>query len=334
MPKPNKKILITVLLLVAVVLILYFTLFGNGDDDTYTVSGTVEARDIDISPKLAGRIEEIYAEEGDHVKKDQLLLQMDDRQLKIQVQRAEAALKIAEQQLKDLEAGARQEEIASAKASVGAAEAALKKADNDLKRARELYEDEAASKDYLEKAELQMENAQKNLDVARENLKLIKAGARSNVLESAKFRVNEARRAMDEVMLLQTDSRTFSPIDGIVTIRSAEPGEIIGVGTPVLTIINPVDCYLKIYISEKVLGNITLGQKARVLSDSYPDKAFEGTLTFLSSEAEFTPRNIQTKDERVKLMFAAKVKIENPAIKELAEKNLTGKFTNLIITNL
>ena len=310
MPKPNKKILFPIFLII-IALILYYTIFGNGDDDTYIVSGTVEAREIDISPKIAGRIDAIFAEEGDYVKKDQLLLQMDDRQLKIQVQRAEAALNIAEQQLKDLEAGARKEEIAAAKASVSAAEAAVKKAASDHKRAKELFDDEAASKDFLEKAELQMENSQKNLDVARENLKLIKAGARSNVLESAKFRVNEARRAMDEVMLLQTDSRTFSPINGVVTIRSAEPGEIIGAGTPVLTVINPKDCYLKIYISEKVLGNIKLGQKAKVYSDSHPDKTFEGTLTFLSSEAEFTPRNIQTKDERVKLMFAAKVTIDN-----------------------
>ncbi|MBN2135746.1 MAG: HlyD family efflux transporter periplasmic adaptor subunit [Acidobacteria bacterium] len=310
MPKPNKKILFPIFIII-IALVLYFTIFSNGNDETYIVSGTVEAREIDISPKIAGRIDAILAEEGDYVKKGQLLLQMDDRQLKIQVQRAEAALNIAEQQFKDLEAGARKEEIAAAKASVSAAEAAVKKAASDLKRAKELFNDEAASKDFLEKAELQMENSQKNLDVAWENLKLIKAGARSNVLESAKFRVNEAKRAMDEVMLLQTDSRTFSPINGIVTVRSAEPGEIIGAGTPVLTVINPADCYLKIYISEKILGNIKLGRKAKIYSDSHPDKTFEGTLTFLSSEAEFTPRNIQTKDERVKLMFAAKVAIDN-----------------------
>ncbi len=276
-----------------------------------TVSGTVEAREVDISPKIAGRIDSIYADEGDRVTKGALLLQMDDRQLKIQVERANASLNAARETLEDLKAGARKEEIASAKATLSAAEAALKKAKNDLKRARELFEEEAASKDFVEKAELRVETTQKNYDMAKESLDLLRAGARKNVIESAEYRVQEAQRGVDELELLQTDSRTFSPVDGIITVRSAEPGEVIGAGTPVLTVINPEDTYLRIYLRETVLARVDIGQEVKVYTDSYPDKAFKGTLTYISSEAEFTPRNIQTKEERVKLVYSAKVQIEN-----------------------
>ena len=199
---------------------------------------------------------------------------------------------------------------------MNAAEADLKKTANDSSRAKELFDEDAASQDYLEKADLHREKASKNLDMAKEKFKLLNAGARVNQIGSAKFKVNEAGKVVDELMLLQTDSRTFSPINGFVTIRYAEPGEVIGAGTPVLTIINPaLDCYLKVYISEKVLGNVRIGQEVKVFTDSDPENPLRGKLIFISNEAEFTPRNIQTKDERIKLVFAAKVKIDNDDMK-------------------
>jgi len=112
MKKP-KKILFAPIILILTAVVLYFTLFNSGDDSLYSVSGTVEAREVDIGPNIAGRIDAILLDEGDEVKKGQLLLQMDDRQLKIRVERANAALRAAEETLKDIEAGARKEEIAA-----------------------------------------------------------------------------------------------------------------------------------------------------------------------------------------------------------------------------
>lgn len=308
--KNKKKIIPIVLLLIVVVTILIFV-FLQSDDNVYMVSGTVESREVDISPKLAGRIDAIYADEGDTVEKGKLLLQMDDQQLRIQVERAVAAQKAAEESLRDLEAGARKEEIASAAASLDATEAAYKKAIDDLKRAEELYKEGAASKDFLEKAQLQLDTTKTNRDMAKEKLDLLKAGSRINVVESAKYAVQQAKHSVEELMLIQTDSRTFSPINGVVVLRSAEPGEVISAGTPVLTIIEPSDCYVRIYISEKILARVSIGQTVDINTDSYSGKIFKGRLTFISSEAEFTPRNIQTQDERVKLVYAAKVAIDN-----------------------
>jgi len=308
--KNVKKIIPAVSLVAVVILFLFLTLFKK-DNNAYLVSGTVEAREVDISPKLAGRIEAIYADEGDHIKKGSLLLQMDDQQLKIQVERAISAQKAANEILRDLKAGARKEEVASAVASLEAAEATYKKSFDDLKRAEELFKEGAASKDFLEKAFLQLDTTKTNRDMTKEKLDLLKAGTRINVVESAKYAVQQAQHSVDELMFIKTDSRTFSPIDGIITLRSAEPGEVIASGTPVLTVINPVDCYVRIYISEKVLGQVSIGQEIEVFTDSFPDKAFKGKLTYISSEAEFTPRNIQTQDERVKLVYAAKVTIKN-----------------------
>jgi len=308
--KNVKKIIPAVSLVAVVILFLFLTLFKK-DNNAYLVSGTVEAREVDISPKLAGRIEAIYADEGDHIKKGSLLLQMDDQQLKIQVERAISAQKAANEILRDLKAGARKEEVASAVASLEAAEATYKKSFDDLKRAEELFKEGAASKDFLEKAFLQLDTTKTNRDMTKEKLDLLKAGTRINVVESAKYAVQQAQHSVDELMFIKTDSRTFSPIDGIITLRSAEPGEVIASGTPVLTVINPVDCYVRIYISEKVLGQVSIGQEIEVFTDSFPDKTFKGKLTYISSEAEFTPRNIQTQDERVKLVYAAKVTIKN-----------------------
>ena len=308
--KNKKKIIPAITLVVVVIVFLFLTLFKK-DNNAYLVSGTVEAREVDISPKLAGRIEAIYADEGDHIKKGSLLLQMDDQQLKIQVERAISAQKAANETLRDLEAGARKEEVASAVASLEAAEATYKKSFDDLKRAEELFKEGAASKDFLEKASLQLDTTKTNRDMAKEKLDLLKAGTRVNVIENAKYAVQQAQHSVDELMFIKTDSRTFSPIDGIITLRSAEPGEVIASGTPVLTVINPADCYVRIYISEKVLGQVSIGQEIEVFTDSFPDKAFKGKLTYISSEAEFTPRNIQTQDERVKLVYAAKVTIKN-----------------------
>lgn len=307
----NKKKMIPIILLSIVVAVILILIIFKSDNNQFVVSGTVEAREVDISPKLAGRIESIYADEGDFVKKGDLLLQMDDQQLRIQVERAIAAQKAAEESLQDLEAGARKEEIASAVASLEAAEAANKKASDDLKRAEELFKEGAASKDFLEKASLQYDTAKTNRNMAKEKLDLLKAGARINVIASAKYAVQQAKRSVDELMFIKTDSRTFSPIDGVVTLRSAEPGEVVASGTPVLTVINPSDCYIKIYISEKILGKVSIGQDVDVITDSYPDKNFTGKLTYIASEAEFTPRNIQTQEERVKLVYAAKVSIPN-----------------------
>lgn len=311
MSQKKKKIFIPVVLVAAAIIVFVLLTIFKGDNDIFKVSGTIEAREVDISPKLAGRIEAIYADEGDKVKKGELLLQMDDQQLKIQVERAIAAQKAANETLRDLEAGARKEEIASSIASLEAAEATYKKAYDDQKRAEELFKEGAASKDFLEKAALQLDTAKTARDMAKEKLDLLKAGSRINIVESAKYAVLQAKHSVDELMLMQTDSRTFSPIDGVVTLRSAEPGEVVASGTPVLTVINPADCYVRVYISEKVLAQVSLGQEVLVFTDSYPNKSFKGKLTYISSEAEFTPRNIQTQDERVKLVYAAKVMIEN-----------------------
>lgn len=311
MSQKKKKILIPVVLVAAAIIVFVLLTLFKGDDNVFKVSGTIEAREVDISPKLAGRIEAIYADEGDKIKKGELLLQMDDQQLKIQVERAIAAQKAADETLRDLEAGARKEEIASATASLEAADATYKKSYDDQKRAEELFKEGAASKDFLEKAGLQLDTAKTNRDMAKEKLDLLKAGSRINVIEGAKYAVLQAKHSVDELMLMQTDSRTFSPIDGVVTLRSAEPGEVVASGTPVLTVINPADCYVRIYISEKVLAQVSIGQEVQVFTDSFPDKSFKGKLTYISSEAEFTPRNIQTQDERVKLVYSAKVMIEN-----------------------
>ncbi|MBN2337350.1 MAG: HlyD family efflux transporter periplasmic adaptor subunit [Acidobacteria bacterium] len=254
-----------------------------------------------------------------------------------------ADLAAFEARLQELENGSRPEEIKEAEAAVASAEAEFDRARRDWERAEKLYKDDDISTAQYDQYRSRWEGAEAALTQARQRQALALAGPRKEQIEAAAAQVERARaavraaennrleirkreqelplrraeidRAAANLALVNTqivDVAAVSPVDGVVLVKSAEPGEILPAGTPVLSIGDIEHPWLRAYINEADLGRVKLGTRAVVTTDSYPDKKYEGRVSFISSEAEFTPKQIQTPEERVKLVYRIKIDLANP----------------------
>lgn len=237
-----------VLVIVVTAVTLYFEVFrylGHGSNSVQG-SGTIEVTEIDISSKISGRVAALPFDEGDTVKKDDLLVRLEFDELSAQKNSALANLVNAE---------------------------------SNYRRVKGLYETGSVSRREFDNAE-------------------------------AVYRV--ARAALENVNAAIKYAVIYSPINGILLDRNIEPGEMAFPGSAILTVADLTRTWMYIYVNEVDLGRIKVGQKVIVTVDSFPDKKFEGKVVSISNKAEFTPKTIQTKDERVKLVFAVKVAIDNP----------------------
>jgi membrane fusion protein YbhG len=331
----------------------------------FTVTGTIEATQVDISPRITGRIVERTVREGQPVERGQLLARLDDEQLTAELRRAEATLRAAEAQLRDLRAGARAQEIQEAEATARRAEAQL--ADlragsrreeieqaraavddavatrewtaRDFRRTQDLFNRElvaAAEVDRMRQAaevaaakeksarerlalveagarENEVEAARQAVRAARERVQLLRAGPRPEAVAAAEAQVAEARAAATLARARLDDTRLTSPVTGLVLRKNMEVGETASPGTPILTLMDPQDVWLRAYVPESDVGRLTVGQPAAILVDAFPGRRFDGAVTEIASEAEFTPKNVQTKKERVNLVFRIKITAKNPA---------------------
>ena len=260
-----------------------------------------------------------------------------------QIQQRQAELRQAEANLAQLLAGSRKQDIEQARAAVSGAEAVFEKARNDWERAQTLFKKEDISASEFDRAKTTFEGAEAALRQVRERLGLVIEGPRKEDIEGARalvaraqagLRTAEAARlelkrmqqelatrraeidqvraelAVVEVQL--SDMVAVSPIDGVVLVKAAEVGEVLAAGTSVVTVGDLDHPWLRAYISEQDLGRVKLGDNVKVTGDSFPAKIYPGRVSFISSEAEFTPKQIQTKEERVKLVYRIKIDVENP----------------------
>ncbi len=283
----------------------------EAEEGVIAVSGNVEVTEVNVGFTLSGRIQELLAEEGQEVKKGDTLAMLDNAELQSLVRQNEAVLSEARVQLADLKTGARTQEIEEAKASVNAVEAELSRAKKDFERAEALYKENLIPVSQLDAAKSAYEAATAHHQQALEQLSLVKAGPTEDAIKAAEFRVKQAEAALQASEERLQNTVISAPITGVILEKNAEIGEIITQGTPVYTIGDLMNPWIKVYIKEDKLGLVKLGQKAQVSIDSFPDKVYEGTVTHIASEAEFTPKNVQTKEERVKLVFGVKVSVKN-----------------------
>lgn len=317
--KPNAKKPLTakiagslVLLAVFSFLWLRFGLLARGNNNhKILATGTIEATEVDISAEVGGKIEKLLVDEGYRVNQGDLIAKIDSSQLDADVQHAEAALASAQSTLKDLEAGARSEELKSARAQVELAKTKLALEEANWQRAAQLFKDGVLSENQRDDAQASRDVAKSQYDVAVEQLKLLEAGSRPDQIKAARGQVSQAEAALQlaKVRLEKTD--VAAPISGTVLVKDSEQGEVVSPGVPIVTIADLGDMWVKIYIDESDIGNVKLGQPAKVRVDSFPEKEFSGKVTYISDLAEFTPKNIQTREDRVKLVFAVKVGINN-----------------------
>lgn len=283
---------------------------GGGEaTGTLAVSGTVEATDADLGFLLPGRVAEVVPTEGTTVAAGTELARLDARELDAQVAAAQADLDAARAALAEVEAGARGQDIASAEAALRSAEARAEEADRNADRARTLFEGGAISRQALDRAQAERDAARASADQARERLDLIREGAREETLRAARARRAQAEARLASAEASRSNAVIVAPFEGIVTVRHREPGETVPAGAPVLTLLDPSDRWIRVYVREDRLGAVRMGARASIVSDTYPDRVIEGEVVFIGSEAEFTPRNVQTAEERIRLVYPVKVRI-------------------------
>lgn len=312
--KRRRAIVMVVLMLAATAVTL--VLRGrNSDGDSFVASGTVEATESDLGFPLPGQIAALSVREGDRVTAGQELALLDDSEPGARVRVAEAQVEAARAQLLEARRGPRAEEIAQARAVLAAAESRLADAEREAERSRVLHEGGAISREALDRALTAAQVAGAAKAQASEALNVLESGTRPERIAVARAFLSQAEAALEQAQAVLDNTRITAPFAGIVTVRHREVGEVVGAGLPVYSLMNPEDRWVRIYVQETRIGVVSIGQRATLTTDSHGEREFEGEVFFIADEAEFTPRNVQTPEERTKLVYAVKVRIvDDPGI--------------------
>lgn len=285
---------------------------GNTDANEILLSGTVEAREVDLSFQVGGRIAKLDADEGSWVKQDELVAALDPKDLELAFQQTTAQANAAKANLDALKAGTRVQELRVAEADLQKARSQLNYAKSEVKRVSFLVPKKLASESQLEQVQLQYEVALAGVEQAAQKLNLLKEGPRQEDINQAEQQYIASTEA-SEMSRQQLQYATLtSPVTGMITVRLREAGEVVAPGQPVVRIAQTSKPWVRAYINETQLGKVRIGQPARVKIDSMPDKTFSGKLTFMSPVAEFTPKTVETRELRVDLVYRVKVEVDNP----------------------
>jgi len=300
----------------AIALLLSAAFFGSCSGDRngkeILASGTIEATEMNVSSKVTGYVEKLLVDEGAAVKTGDKLAELEHKNYDLQLAQAQAGLDLASAQLRLALKGARIEDISQAEQVLKQAQASLKQAEDDKTHVNRLFQEGT----YTRKNKLDVDTrynvvfAQYNQ--ARQNLAKVKNISRPEEIDSAKARQDQAQATVDLIKRQISDCTIASQVDGIVTHKLVNPGELVLPGGALFTISELDRVKLMIYVTEKELGRVKVGQQADVFIDAFPKRAFPGKVIYVSPVAEFTPKNIQTKEERVKLVFGVKIEINNP----------------------
>ena len=311
--KKRLRIVVPVVLVLAAVA-TWLMLRGGGDDEgRITASGTVEATEADLGFQVPGRVAEILPREGDSVAAGAELARLDTDELMAARDGAAAQLTGAEARLTELRRGSRPQEVAQAEAAVRSASQRADDAGRDADRTQKLFDGGAVSRQALDKALTAKDVADAALDQVQQGLALVREGPRVETVHAQQAMVEQARANLAHADATLANAVVRAPFAGRVTVRHREPGETVSPGAPVLTLLDPSDRWVRIYVRDDEIGRVQIGMTALITSDTYPDRTYHGEVVFIGSEAEFTPRNVQTTEERIKLVYPVKVRITDDA---------------------
>ena len=312
----KKKIIIPLLVVIAAVVagVFYFKNHQPPEQNVVRVSGNIEITDVEVGFKIPGRVEKRLLSEGEMFKAGQVVARLDNQDLAQEIAQRKAQVAVAQAALTELRTGSRPEEIGQAAAVLERNQADGERARIEFERQKKLYEREVISTREYDLAKTTFEGTEARIREAREGLALVRKGPRQEKIDQAKAALDQAKEVLALAETRMGYSVLIAPISGIVLSENVEPGEYVSPGTPVITVGDLSRVYLRAYINETDLGRVKLGQKVRVLTDTFPGKAYEGKITFIASQAEFTPKNVQTEKERVKLVYRIKVDIPNPQL--------------------
>jgi HlyD family secretion protein len=296
---------------------------GNGAAQSARASGYVEATDVRVAAEVGGRIVELKVAEGDRVAVGAIIARLDTADTELAIARATAERDQAVAQLRLLQAGARAEDIRQAQAQVEstdadirAAEAELNSATADLKRFAALLEANAGSRKQRDDAATRRDVAAARLQSVRERkrgaaetLARLRAGSRPEEIAAARARVSATEAQIATLKKGLADAQLESPVAGIVTSKLADAGEVLAPRTPVVVVTDLDHAWANVYVDEPIVPRLRLGQNVTLVTDA--GHRIDGTITFISPKAEFTPRNVQTAEERSRLVYRIKVSADN-----------------------
>jgi HlyD family secretion protein len=285
---------------------------GNNNNAQIELSGTVEAREVDLAFQVGGRISELHVDEGDWVRQEQPVAALDGKSLDLVFQQAIATSNAAKASFDALKAGTRIQELRVAEADLQKAQSQLNFTQADVKRVSTLVPKKLASAEQLEQVQLQYEIALASVAQAKQKLNLLREGTRHEDLERAEAQYAASSEASELAKLQLSYTNLLSPVTGMVTVRLSEAGEVVAPGQTIVRITETSKPWVRAYLSESNLGRVHVGQAAKVTIDGAAEKSFNGKLTFISPVAEFTPKTVETKELRVDLVYRIKVEVENP----------------------
>jgi HlyD family secretion protein len=291
--------------------------------NTLRVSGHVEATEVQVSGDVGGRLLELRVSEGDRVAAGDVIARLDTRDIELQIERVRADRAAADAQLRFIQAGPRPQDIRQAEAQVDAARADaaavaadLKAAEADLARFESLLAANAGSQKQRDDARARVDIARERERGARDRVRAaaevvsrLQAGATREEIEAARARVAAADAQIALLDKARTDATITSPAAGIVTQKLVDAGEVVAPRMPLVVVTDLDHAWANLFVPEPAMPRISLGQNAVVMTDA--GNRIEGKVTYLSPQAEFTPRNVQTADERSKLVYRIKVSVDN-----------------------
>jgi HlyD family secretion protein len=352
----RKRVLIIVVVVAAIVAGIAYSSGWLGRDSSLQGSGTVEARDIRVGSKVGGRIDKVLVREGDTVQAGQVLITFDDKELQAaldqsraaaekarrgyrpeEIAEARAALEEAKAEYEMRRNGYRREDIAAAQADLDRTKADEVRARLDFERYEALAKKDLVSKQQRDTAEAAWRIALAQQQNAQHKLDQLHHGYRPEEIASAEARYQQAQATFEkfqrgnrreDVDLAKAsysydearyrEREVVAPSAATVEVLDVRPGDLIPPNTPVATLLERDQIYVRIYIPETEIGHVRLGQKAEVRVDSFAETVFEGTVEQINQQAEFLPRNVQTREERVHQVFGVKIRIDDPSNRVLA----------------
>jgi HlyD family secretion protein len=279
------------------------------DPATIVASGHVEATDVRLSTKVGGRLETLAIQEGDKVARAQQIAQLDTTDSRLLLRQARAERDQAAAELRLRRAGSRHEDVAELEAQVAQDAAALAGAQRDLARMQGLLDRGSGTTKARDDAKTGHDMSVERLAARKQSLTRVRSGSRPEEIDAAQARLASAEAHVAQLEQRIADATVKSPVSGVVTEKIAEAGEILQPSSGLCVITNLDDAWLTVYVAEPDLARLRLGQEVEVRTDDGQTR--RGKITFVASRAEFTPKNVQTRDERVKLVFKVKVGLDN-----------------------
>lgn len=298
------------LILLGTASFFYYHYYYQNSDKLLQACGTIEATTVEISARLNGTIESLPVSQGEQVQAGHLLAVLSRNDLLVQRERDALGVAVAEARYNDLLAGFRVEEIEEAAANLSLARANLEQAHVDLNRVQQLFDEGVVSQEKLEAAQLNKATREKQAESAQARLKLLESGNRPEVVSAAAAELKRSKAVLKTTEVMLEDLKLMSPLNGTVTSKNYEVGEYVPVGATLLSISDLNHLWINVYIPADDLPRVKLNQPVKI-TVSGSDQVFSGTVSYIASRGEFTPKTIQTKKERANVVFAVKVMVND-----------------------